>query len=199
MLTSNEIRTVSFDKAMRGYRCEDVDAFLRQIADQMDQQNAKCAEMEKNLYVLAQKIEQYRADEDTLKSALINAQRLGENVIHEAKQKADSILRDAALKAESLDEQLKAKIVEQQTELERVQNEVAHFKASVLSLYKIHIESLSTLPDSEPEEEAPVVEPEETAQQEPEEEIELPAVEDEGIDIELPEDDPQPEFSQEQQ
>ena len=165
----------------------------------MDQQNAKCAEMEKNLYVLAQKIEQYRADEDTLKSALINAQRLGENVIHEAKQKADSILRDAALKAESLDEQLKAKIVEQQTELERVQNEVAHFKASVLSLYKIHIESLSTLPDSEPEEEAPVVEPEETAQQEPEEEIELPAVEDEGIDIELPEDDPQPEFSQEQQ
>ena len=89
--------------------------------------------------------------------------------------------------------------MEQQTELERVQNEVAHFKASVLSLYKIHIESLSTLPDSEPEEEAPVVEPEETAQQEPEEEIELPAVEDEGIDIELPEDDPQPEFSQEQQ
>lgn len=197
MLTSNEIRTVSFDKGMRGYRCEDVDAFLRQIADQMDEQNAKHAEMEKNLYVLAQKIEQYRADEDTLKSALINAQRLGENVIHEAKQKADAILRDAALKAESLDEQLKAKIMEQQAELERVQNEVAHFKASVLSLYKIHIESLSTLPDNEPEEEEPV-DVEEPVQPQEEEDIELPAVEEEGIDIELPEDELPAEPSQEQ-
>ena len=33
VLKSNEIRTVTFDKSMRGYRCEDVDAFLRRVAD----------------------------------------------------------------------------------------------------------------------------------------------------------------------
>ncbi len=178
MLTSNEIRTVSFDKTLRGYRCEDVEAFLQQVADQFDQQEATVADLEKKLHILAQKIEQYRADEDTLKTALLNAQRMGENVIHEAKQKADSILREATLKSESLNEQAKAQVMEQKMELERVQAEVAHFKASVLSLYKSHIESLSTLPGSEPE-------PEEPAQEEPAAEPQPEAVQ--------PEPQPQPE------
>lgn len=178
MLTSNEIRTVSFDKTLRGYRCEDVEAFLQQVADQFDQQEATVADLEKKLHILAQKIEQYRADEDTLKTALLNAQRMGENVIHEAKQKADSILREATLKSESLNEQAKAQVMEQKMELERVQAEVAHFKASVLGLYKSHIESLSTLPGSEPE-------PEEPAQEEPAAEPQPEAVQ--------PEPQPQPE------
>ena len=152
MLRSNEIRTVTFDKTMRGYRCEDVDAFLKKVADQIDEQEATIADLDKKLQILAQRIEGYRADEDTLKTALLNAQRLGENVIHEAKQKAESVLREASLKAESLTEQAKGQVLEQKMELERVQSEVAHFKASVLSLYKSHIESLSTLPGNEEEE-----------------------------------------------
>lgn len=185
MLTSNEIRTVSFDRTIRGYRCEDVEAFLQQVADQFDQQEATMADLEKKLHILAQKIEEYRADEDTLKTALLNAQRMGENVIHEAKQKADSILREATLKSESLNEQAKAQVLEQQMELERVQAEVAHFKASVLGLYKSHIESLSTLPGSEPEPEQPAqpaqpeveVQPVADPQPEAEEETEAPAEE----------------------
>lgn len=151
MLTINEIRNVTFDKTMRGYRCEDVDDFLKNVANQMEEQEATIADMDKKLQILAQRIEGYRADEDTLKTALLNAQRLGENVIHEAKQKAESILREASLKAESLNEQARGQVLEQKMELERVQSEVAHFKASVLSLYKSHIESLSTLPGNETE------------------------------------------------
>ncbi len=168
-MKSNEIRTVTFDKSMRGYRCEDVDAFLHRVADQVDQQEATIADLEKKLQILAQRIEGYRADEDTLKTALLNAQRLGENVIHEAKQKAESILREASLKAESLNEQAKGQVLEQRMELERVQSEVAHFKASVLSLYKSHIESLSTLPGGEAEqqeEEQPETEVQEVAEAE---------------------------------
>ena len=188
VLKSNEIRTVTFDKSMRGYRCEDVDAFLRRVADQVDQQEATIADLEKKLQILAQRIEGYRADEDTLKTALLNAQRLGENVIHEAKQKAEGILREASLKAESLNEQAKGQVLEQRMELERVQSEVAHFKASVLSLYKSHIESLSTLPGGEaaqeseqPEMEEEVeelVQPEEQAAVETEVQDAMPAEED---------------------
>lgn len=155
MLTSNEIRTVSFDKVMRGYRCEDVEAFLQQLADQIDEQQAQVTDLEHKLQVLGESVARYRAEEDTLKTTLLNAQRLGENVIHEAKQKADAILREAALKAESLNEQARGKVAEQQQELERVHAEVAHFKASILNLYKSHIESLSTLPGGEAEAEEP--------------------------------------------
>ena len=40
MISPQEIRTVTFDKVMRGYRPEDVDALLQQLAQQMEQGGA---------------------------------------------------------------------------------------------------------------------------------------------------------------
>ncbi|HIZ30004.1 MAG TPA: DivIVA domain-containing protein [Candidatus Fournierella merdipullorum] len=198
MISPQEIRTVTFDKVMRGYRPEDVDALLQQLAQQMEQLQAEKESTEKKLYVLAQKVEEYRKDEDNLKTALLNAQRMGENVIKEAKQKAESILREAGIKAEDITRAALEQVNDEQLELERVKAEVAQFKNSVLSLYKQHIESLSTLPGDEPEEAeeeeipAPVeqAEPEQAA---PVEEPEAPAEADpfeQGFDAPEEPDDP---------
>ena len=63
MLTSEEIRTVTFEKSMRGYRPEDVDAFLEQVAAGVDQLSSEKEDLEKKLYILAQKVEEYRDQE----------------------------------------------------------------------------------------------------------------------------------------
>lgn len=166
MISPEEIRSVSFERNMRGYRCDDVDDFLQQVAQDMEDLAGQVAmlkkqkeESDQKLYILAQKIEEYRGEEDTLKTALLNAQRMGENVIREAKQKAESILRDANIKADDITHNAREQVEEYTAELERVQAEVAHFKASVLGLYKQHIESLSTLPGDESEEELPQEKP----------------------------------------
>lgn len=162
MLTAEEIREVTFDKTMRGYRIEDVQAFLEEVASQMEALSAEKEELEKKVYVLAEKVAEYRKDEDNLKTALINAQRLGEQVIQEARQKAEKLLRDAGQKAERAAEEAKNRVEDEQLNLARIQAEVAQFKGNVLSLYKQHIDSLSTLPDETeetlPEEETEMVE-----------------------------------------
>ena len=81
MIASDDVRRVTFDRAMRGYRCEDVDDYLKQVADSIDSLAAENDDLQKKLVILAQRIDQYRADEDTLSTTMINAQRLGENVI----------------------------------------------------------------------------------------------------------------------
>lgn len=171
MIAPQEIRTVTFDKVMRGYRPEDVDAFLQQVAQQVEQLQAEKEGCEKKLYILAEKVEEYRKDEDNLKTALLNAQRMGENVIREARQKAESILREADIRAEDITRAASEQVSEERMELERVKAEVAQFKNSVLSLYKQHIESLSTLPGDEPEqpeeEEEPAAPVSESAPEEP--------------------------------
>ena len=88
MIASDDVRRVTFDRAMRGYRCEDVDDYLKQVADSIDSLAAENDDLQKKLVILAQRIDQYRADEDTLSTTMINAQRLGENVIKEAKQRS---------------------------------------------------------------------------------------------------------------
>ena len=70
MISSEDVRRVTFDKAMRGYRCDDVDDYLKQVAESMDALAAKNDEMQKNLVVLAQRIDQYRAEEDTLRTTI---------------------------------------------------------------------------------------------------------------------------------
>lgn len=151
MISPQEIRTVTFDKIMRGYRPEDVDSFLQQVAQDMDRLVADNAEKDKKLYILAEKIEEYRKDEDNLKTALLNAQRMGENVIREAKQKAEAILREASIRADTLTRVANEQVDEQKDELVRLKAEIVRFKNDVLGMYKQHIELLSELPDDENE------------------------------------------------
>ena len=49
MLKAQDIRVVTFDKGMRGYNTEDVDAFLAQMADQVEAMEAEKAEIEKDI------------------------------------------------------------------------------------------------------------------------------------------------------
>jgi cell division initiation protein len=158
MVTAHDVHTVTFEKTMRGYSVNQVDDFLDRIADQLEQDEARAAELTKNCEAMqaklaeqAKKLEGYTSYEDALKAALLNAQRMGENVIREAKQKSDALVREASIRADDITRAAESKKAEQEIELERIRGEVAQFKSNVLSLYKSHIESLSTLPDADQE------------------------------------------------
>lgn len=171
-----DIHNVTFDRVMRGYRPEEVDAYLDQVAAELERLQTEKADLEKKMYILAEKVDQYRNDEETLKTALLNAQRMGESVIHEARQKAETILYDATNKANQARDEALEKVAEEELLLSRLKAEVAHFKSDILNLYKQHIESLSLLPGEEQkkpnsqknEEEPAVEEKAETAQQQEE-------------------------------
>lgn len=172
MISSEDIRRVTFDRSMRGYRCDDVDDYLKQVADSMDALTASNEELQKKLVVLAQRIEQYRAEEDTLRTTMINAQRLGENVIRESKQKAAEIIRAANIKAEDREQHARDEVELARQELVTLKREADAFKKNLLDMYRKHIKLLSKIPEYLPEEEqaAPVeqaVRPEPAPAQEP--------------------------------
>lgn len=172
-MTAEDVRSVTFEQVRKGYKPEDVDDFLLQVATDMQrleaerdtaiaekaafaaEQNALLAERdnavaakedaEAKMYVLAGKVEEYRGQEETLKTALINAQRMGETVVYEAKQKADGLLRDATNKSDMLRQSAEDDSERERKTLENLQNEVKNFKTTILNLYKQHIESLSAL------------------------------------------------------
>lgn len=143
-MTSDDIRNHQFEPG-RGYRQDGVDYFLQQVADVMDGMAAQIVDSNEKMLILAQKVEEYRGQEETLKTALINAQRMGEVVVHEAKQKAEQMVRDASGQAELLRQQAQQEIEGERGQLEKLQSEVSQFKATILNLYKQHIEALSAL------------------------------------------------------
>ncbi|MBQ5326246.1 MAG: DivIVA domain-containing protein [Oscillospiraceae bacterium] len=180
MFTADEIRQITFEKVMRGYRPEDVESFIENIADEFEALEKEKKDLEEKLYLLAEKVEQYKAEEESIKTTLINAQRLGESIVSDARVKADNVIREATIKKNDIISSAYNEIEGTEDVLNRLKKEVSDFKRNILSLYKTHIESLSTLPEEKteeavPQQEEPVVE--EVAEIVAEEPVQVTAVE----------------------
>ena len=198
-MTVDDIRNAVFDKTLgRGYRMDQVDEFLAQVAAEFERKEREKEDIEKKLYILAEKVDQYRNDEETLKTALLNAQRMGESVIYEARQKAETIVYDANNKASRLREEARQVVADAEEELRSLKAEVTHFKKNILDMYRQHIELLSVLPEErhievEPDEpekpQEPQPEEEQVQEQAPEEEALEPAEEFEPEDEQELDDD----------
>lgn len=163
MFTHNEIRQITFEKAMRGYRSEDVESFMEKIADEFEALEKEKQDMEEKLFLLAEKVEQYKSEEESIKVTLINAQRLGASIVSDAQIKADTLVREATIKKNDILSSAYSEIDGYEETLKRLKREVSEFKRTILSLYKDHIESLSMLPEEKAEvkEEVPTQETQE--------------------------------------
>lgn len=157
MYTPDEIRNVEFTKSLGGYKTGEVDDFIDKCADTVEALMKEKAELSKKLEVLADKLVEYRNDEDSIRTALLSAQRLGDTVVREANHKAGLILDDANIKAQKIHETAEREIQAEKRELERIQKEVSNFKARMLSIYREHLELIKVLPEEEQGKSAPAV------------------------------------------
>lgn len=149
MLTPNDIANKKFEKGMGGYKVNDVEAFMSQVSDTVIALLKEKAELENKLETLADKLQEYRQDEESLRTALLGAQKLGDGVIRESKTKAEIIMRDATIKAERMVENAQIQIEKERTNLAKMQAEVSSFKSRLLALYKQHLSLITALPDTD--------------------------------------------------
>lgn len=149
MYTPDEIRNVEFTKSLGGYKTGEVDEFIDKCADTVEALMKEKAELSKKLEVLADKLVEYRNDEDSIRTALLSAQRLGDTVVREANHKAGLILDDANIKAQKIHETAEREIQSEKRELQRIQKEVANFKNRMMSIYREHLELIKVLPEEE--------------------------------------------------
>ncbi len=104
-MNAKDILARRFEKAtFNGYKTDDVDEFLREISSEYAQLQKEKNELERKLEVLADKIREYRDDEDALKDALLMAQKQGNQIISEAKTAAEKLTKETD---ESVAKQLK--------------------------------------------------------------------------------------------
>ncbi len=94
-MNAKEILARKFEKAtFNGYKTEDVDEFLREISAEYSQLQKDKNELERKLEVLADKIREYRNDEDALKDALLIAQKQANQITTDAKNAADKLQKE---------------------------------------------------------------------------------------------------------
>ena len=147
MISSRDIRDKKFEKAAFGYKQEEIDEFLDLLEAEFVEIENERDDSNNKIQILADKVREYMRDEDSLKDALLDAQKQGHKIISEANDRADEIIAEAQKKADALMEEATTKhqelMEENRKEIERekknlldARKEVADFKKKLFDMYK---------------------------------------------------------------
>jgi cell division initiation protein len=164
MLSPQDIANQAFQKAVfGGYDMASVDEFLDQIQEDYSALYKENAILKNKLKVLVEKVEEYRSTEDSMRVALITAQKMSKEMTDEAETKAKAIVEDAEGEARRRVEELRLGTRDEELKLEKAKAKTAEFINEVSEKFRAHIGLLASI-DVEPapapaEPEAPAEEP----------------------------------------
>lgn len=109
MITPSQIKEKVLSTASHGYDIDETNEFLQQIEESFSAIYDENKELYRKMEILAAKIEEYRAEEDSIKDTLLTAQKAASKVEKEAQEKSEKLLADSANTVQNTVMEAKAK------------------------------------------------------------------------------------------
>lgn len=157
MLTPQEVSARSFTKTMMGgYNMTMVDEFLDELTDDYTSLYKENASLKAKMKVLVEKVEEYRATEDSMRATLLTAQRMADSIVKEAEEKRDGILKQAEAAAREKLDGYRKEAEQYNKRLQQGQEEIRRFVAESRALCEKELRFLEEFPDLPLEESEPV-------------------------------------------
>lgn len=153
MLTPEEVAGHAFSKAaFGGYNMAMVDEFLDELTDDYTALYRENAALKAKMKVLVDKVEEYRATEDSMRAALLTAQKMASSMVSEAEERKETLLADAEMEARAKIGALHDEIVFEQKRLNAVKDATREFVERTRRVCEEQIRLLEAIPDLTPEE-----------------------------------------------
>lgn len=99
-VTAVDIQHKSFKKSLQGYDRSEVDQFLDELIESLEDEAHARAALEAEIADLRERISHFKAMEESLQNTLILAQRTADEVKAAAHQKAELVMEEARVMAE---------------------------------------------------------------------------------------------------
>lgn len=133
----SNIRNQEFKNVMRGYSKEEVDAFLQQIADNLDELQNENEKLKRDLESALEKINEFRRMDKSRQESLLKAQEAATRTLESAKKQTSLLVKEAELRAQKALESARVSANEMRNAVIRLREEknliVAKLKAIVNS------------------------------------------------------------------
>ncbi|MGB9696287.1 MAG: DivIVA domain-containing protein [Ignavibacteria bacterium] len=136
----NEIKKKDFKKSLRGYDTAEVDAFLETISIHYEKLLSENKTQATRIKSLLTDIEVYKENEANLQRALIRAQEVADELLENAKTKAQLIIKESELTAQKLKQNIEEELFQKKQELEglkaqndRLLDEIRHYLSEKLN------------------------------------------------------------------
>ena len=145
-ITVVDIQHKSFKKKLQGYDPVDVDQYLDEIIETLEDEAHARAALAGEVADLKERISHFKAMEESLQSTLLLAQRTADEVKASAHKEADLIRQEARLAAEREIAALGDRIEEARREAQRAQDTAEQAKSELRSLLMSHLSLIDRAP-----------------------------------------------------
>lgn len=145
MLAPHELKNKEFTKSLRGYSTEEVDEHIAFIIEKYSDLYRENDALEKKLRLTEARLDAMQADEDSIRSALVNAQKASKTIIDDANEQADVIIRSAKTNCDRLIAEMKKTVASEEDKLAAIKEEIKNFKAALFEAYGQHIGMIETI------------------------------------------------------
>lgn len=139
MLPPYELKNKDFSKVMRGYNPVEVDEHISFIIEKYTELYRENDELERKLKAAYAKLDEIKNEEESIKSAMVNAQRASAKIMNEANDRADIIINTARKSCDRILADFKLKIQEERAVLIALNSAVSDFKEKLFKTYNSHI------------------------------------------------------------
>jgi len=117
-ITPLEMRQARFTAAFRGYDKADVTSFLQEAADGFDQAMRENERLRMEIVRLEASLDQFRQLEGSLKTTLLTAQKVADDMRENAHQESQRIVREAEGRADLMVQKAQAKTEDIEREID---------------------------------------------------------------------------------
>ena len=107
MLTAPEIKKIEFSKSINGFKRDEVEVFLDTVESDYLQFERIIKDYSLKIEQLEAQINDFKVSQDSIQNVLLNAQKLADQIINEAKEKSEEIVIKAEQNINVITEQEK--------------------------------------------------------------------------------------------
>ena len=151
MITPVDLENKEFKKGFRGYDIDEVETFLTELSKDYAKSYRENASLKDKNAILTDAIENYKEMEETMRSAIISAQRTSEEILRNAHEQADIIIKEAKLKASEIMNELDKDVQVLKRETEEIEGRNMLLRAKLKAVLNTYLDMLDEIPAAEPE------------------------------------------------
>lgn len=141
-ITPMDIEQQEFTKSFRGYNEEEVDDFLDKIVKDYEELINENARLNEEIEKMQEKLREFSEIEETLRSALLNAQKSAEEMKGRVESEAKIIIEKAELEAKSLKQQVFQREDLVKNEIDKLRRYKFIFKEKFKSMLNLYLKMI---------------------------------------------------------
>ena len=143
-ITPMDIEQQEFSRSFRGYNEEEVDDFLDKIVKDYEELINENNRLNEEIERMRERLKEYTEIEESLRSALLSAQKSAEEVKKNVENEAKMIIEKAKMEAEIIKQQASQKEDEIKNEIDNLRRYKFIFKERLKSMLNLYLNMIET-------------------------------------------------------